>query len=507
MRRLLLTTACVLACAPPAHAATGSVGYDVEPDYVDPALTYTLIGWSVLWRTHIGLLTYDDENRLIPGAAEALPEVSPDGRTYTLRLREGLRYSNGRRVRARDFEHAIKRVITLESGGAPFYYASIRGAQRYLRRGRARGDISGIASDEASRTIRITLVEPDGQFANVLAMPFAGLVPSSTPFEILSRRPPPGVGPLRIVRSTRRGMTLTRTPGFALPGVPQATLDRITMRYGVRRARTTDAYVDPPVRLRSGDGYRERTAMATHYFFLNHRVPPFDNVDVRRAAASALDKYALARRFGMQPACQILPPDMPGHRPRGPCPYQGIDTPPDLEGPRAMVREAGAEGARVAVYGIAEPDSRRQAAAFARTLDAIGMRARTIIIPGDVFFTAIGSQRTRAQAGVSNWFADYPHPWNFLWLFSGNTIQRTNNQNFGNVDDPGLTATIDRVFAQPADVAAEEATAADYRIIDEAHAIPWGHSPHATLFSGRVPPECRFQHPLYGTDLVRLCVR
>jgi ABC-type transport system substrate-binding protein len=303
-------------------------------------------------------------------------------------------------------------------------------------------------------------------------------------------------------------VTLAKVRRFSLPGLPQAGLDRLTVRYGDRRAAATDAYADPPVRRRDRDGgYQERAAMATYYFFLNHRVPPFDNVDVRRAAASALDRYPLARRFGMAPACDILPPGMPGHAPRGPCPFLPEGTPPDLEQPRAAVRAAGAEGMRVRVYGNSERASRRQAQAFAATLRSIGLDARARIVPGDVYFTVIGSQRTRAQAGVTNWFADYPHPHNFLFQFSGDTIQRTNNQNFGNVDDSGLTNTIARVFEQPPEVAAEEATSANYRIIDEAHAIPWGYAPHGARYSARVPPECRVLHPLYGADLARLCVR
>ena len=46
-----------------------------------------------------------------------MPKISADGTTYELTLRKGLKYSDGTPVKASDFEHAIKRVLNLESGG------------------------------------------------------------------------------------------------------------------------------------------------------------------------------------------------------------------------------------------------------------------------------------------------------------------------------------------------------------------------------------------------------
>ncbi|MDQ5807481.1 MAG: ABC transporter substrate-binding protein, partial [Actinomycetota bacterium] len=331
--RTLLAILALLVAAPAASAATGTYGLGSQPDYVDPALAYTLEGWSILRATHTPLLTYehadgDQGMRLIPGVAEAMPEVSPDGLTYTLRVREGLRYSNGREVRARDFEHTIKRVLKLESGGA-FFFFDVRGAERYARRGS--GDIAGIVSDDAARTIRITLARRNGWFPHALAMQFAGLVPSGTRARNLTYRPPPGVGPYRIARSGRRSLRLEKVPDFAVPGVPQAALDAIDVRYRAQHG-TVDVHLDPPPRsMRTGERYLERDTLSTYYFFLNHRLRPFDNPDVRRAVNFALDKPALQRVFGglLTPACTFLPPAIAGHEPRE-CPYGDPNGPPQV---------------------------------------------------------------------------------------------------------------------------------------------------------------------------------
>ena len=136
--------------------------YASFPDYLDPALSYTVAGWQALADTNLPLLTYkrvkgEEGATLIPALAEAMPEVTDDGKTYTLTLRDGLKYSDGSPVKANDFEYTIKRVINLESGGSSFYTGNIVGAEEYEKAGKAKGDISGITADDATRKITIKI--------------------------------------------------------------------------------------------------------------------------------------------------------------------------------------------------------------------------------------------------------------------------------------------------------------------------------------------------------------
>ena len=66
----------------------------------------------------------------------------------------------------------------------------------------------------------------------------------------------------------------------------------------------------------------------------------------------------------------------------------------------------------------------------------MGFDATPKIIDGGVYFQTIGNAKTKAQTGFANWFQDFPHPQNFMFLVDGKSIQPTNNQNYGNVDDP-----------------------------------------------------------------------
>src|SRR5918992_2300956 len=132
-----------------------------QPDFLDPALMYTVNAIEPSWLVYTPLLTYprtgtDKDSSLIPGLAEEMPTISEDGQTYEMTLRKGLEYSDGSPVKASDFEHAIKRVLNLESGGSAFFLG-IEGAQEYVDRGNAEADIRGIEADDRSGDITIRL--------------------------------------------------------------------------------------------------------------------------------------------------------------------------------------------------------------------------------------------------------------------------------------------------------------------------------------------------------------
>jgi peptide/nickel transport system substrate-binding protein len=508
-----------------------------QPDYMDPALTYTVNGIEPLWLVYMPLITYVREegaagSELIPGLAEDLPEVSEDGLTYKLKLRDGINYSDGTPVKAADFEHAIKRVLNLESGGSAFYLG-IEGAQEYVDAGKAEGDISGIETDDQTGDITITLTEPDGSFTHVLGMWFASLVPSDTPFKNMTKDPPPGVGPYMITESVpNRQFVMERSAEYdknPLPGVPSANIDKITtkiIKSAQRQAQDVisgklDYMQDPPpadikpeVKAKYSDRYREQTAASTYYFFMNTRVPPFDDPKVREAVNWGVDKPGLARIFAgeVQPGCSFLPPGLPGFDEAldvDDCPWGNPNEPPDLEKARALIQEAGVDGMDVTVYSNNDDPSDKVGEAYADMLTKMGFNATPKILDGGVYFQTIGNQKTKAQTGFANWFQDFPHPKNFFFLVDGKSIQPTNNQNFGNVDDPEITKGI-ADLNKVADVTEAEEDWKDLntKLVERAWIVPYGHRKLSTFFSERMDFEnCSRFHAVYFNDYSSWCLK
>ena len=122
-----------------------------------------------------------------------------------------------------------------------------------------------------------------------------------------------------------------------------------------------------------------------------------------------------------QPACQILPPPMPGYRPY--CPYTinpgpaGAWTAPNLARAEKLVRASGTHGATVTVLagrfadGAPDPPTGRYAVSVLRQL---GYRASLRVISPDAYYQRAGDSRRRVQAGGFDWFQDFPAQSDFI---------------------------------------------------------------------------------------------
>ena len=502
-----------------------------QPDYLDPAMMYTVNAIEPSWLVYTPLITYprtgetEKDATLIPGLAEEMPTISEDGKTYELTLRKGLKYSDGSPVKASDFEHAIKRVLNLESGGSAFYLV-IDGAQDYIDAGECDGDISGIETDDKTGKITINLSEPDGSFSHVLSMWFAALVPGDTPCKELTKDPPPGVGPYMYTESVpNRQFVMEKNPNFPDlgPDIPPAQIDKITteiIKSAQRQAQDVisgelDYMQDPPpadikpqVKAEYSDRYTEWTTASTYYFFMNTRLPPFDDPKVREAVNWGIDKPALARIFAGEtaPGCSFLPPGLPGYDEAldvEDCPWGNPNEPPDLEKARQLIQEAGVDGMDVTVYGNNDDPTDKVTAAYADMLNKMGFNATPKIIDGGVYFQTIGSAKTKAQTGFLNWFQDFPHPKNFFFLVDGKSIQPTNSQNPGNVDVPKVTKGIAELNLEPeiTDEVADDWGELNKTLVESAAIAPYGHRKLATFFSERMDFEnCSRFHPVYFND-------
>jgi len=502
-----------------------------QPDSLDPALAYTSNSWEPLWLVYTPPLTYRraegaEGAELIPGAATALPNVSADGRTYSFKIRKGLKYSDGSPVAADDFEHAVKRVLNLESGGT-YLFEGIEGATQYIEAGDAEGDIGGITADDRTGEVTIELTAADGGFSNVLATTFAGLVPADTPFENMTKDPPPGVGPYAIVKSVpNREFVMEKVPGFDIPDIPKGNVDTITteiVKSASRQAQDViagdlDYMQDAPpndlaaeIKARHSDRYKEWPTLSVNYFFLNQALPPFDDKQVREAVNVAIDSTAIARILGgrLSGTCSLVPTGIPGHAELDPCPFGDPNGPGDKAKAEQMIKDAGATGEKVTVYANNDPTRPEIGQYYTALLNDIGLDADLKVIDGAVYFSTIGNQKTKAQTGLASWYADFPHPSTFLQQVDGTTIQPTNNGNYGNVDDPQINKEIAALLPEPdLQAVANRWSALDERVVEESYIAPYGSEELTTFLSDRMDFEnCSTVHPLYGNDYSSFCLK
>jgi peptide/nickel transport system substrate-binding protein len=448
----------------------------LEPPSLDPAAASLPTARSLFSVVYDGLVGFRRDGgiagiQLVPDLAVSLPTPTDEGKTYTFRLRPGIRYSNGKLVEPQDFRAALERLFETGTQGGTLYNSGIVGAGR-CRLGGPHCDLSrGIVTNSSARTVTIHLTAPDAELLDKLAMPPASFVPPGTPVHgPVDSRPVPGTGPYMIA-SYRKGhyVRLSRNPYFrewSADAQPNGYPDHILWRFDRRieaetklvQRGTADYTSDLPnlpkpqlelIATRFPSQLHANTAPSTSHFFLNTRVAPFGDVRVRRAVNIAFDRNAFARRLGKvvaAPTCQLLPPASPGFRRF--CPY-AAGSGKRLEVARNLVRSSGTTGTEVAVWVPSAIVA--QGRYMAAVLESLGYHTRVRTVPMTAYFNNVLDSRVRAQVGYYTWAADYPSAATFLReQFTCNAFVAASpglNTNLAEFCDPHVDAAIARATA------------------------------------------------------------
>jgi peptide/nickel transport system substrate-binding protein len=501
------------------------LAYDTGTDYLDPGLSYTVEGWSIMWNVYLPLLGYKHVNgpdgaTIVPYLAEDLPKVSSDGKTYTLTLRKGLKYSDGTAVKASDFPATIERDFKVDSPGVGFF-GNIVGADQF---GKTKsGHISGITADDNTGVITIKLTAPQGDFVNILATEFAALVPADSPAKDSSTKPLPSTGPYMIQSyQPNKQAILVRNPNFdasQLGGnVPTGNPDKMTidvigddtvaLNRVINGQDDYDFHQIPTDRLAAtqqkyGDQIKVYTPANTYYFFMNVREKPFDNLKVRQAVNYAINRDALVRVYGglAQPTENVLPPTYPQYKKLDLYPY-------NLAKAKQLIKDAGATGAEVTVWNHARGVDPKASAYLVDVLNSIGLKAKEKVINAAIYWTTMGNQATKAQIGFADWFQDYPHPldW-FDVLLNGDRITDTHNNNYANFDDPAVNKKIAELKKEPKTTDAVNAQWADVdkMVMEQAPWAPFLNRQFTDFFNTDMDLSCYVNHVLYQFDFATIC--
>ena len=492
-------------------------------DSIDPAVGFRAASWQALSIVYDGLMTFRRvpgplSATVVPDLAASPPTVQAGGKTYVFRLRRGIRYSDGRLVKARDFRYAIERQLRNETGLA-FVGVDVIGADRCSKR---RCDLSrGIVANDEAGTVTFRLTHPDPDFLFKLALPFGAAVPVGSRQPDVGTRPLPATGPYMIERYVRdRTLVLVRNPRFrewSAEAQPAGFPGRLEWRFGVDAGRAAamveqgdaDVMVDPPpeerlleIARRFASQAHPYVRSATFFLFLNTRVPPFDDVRVRQALNLATDRAELVREWGgaelARPTCQLLPPGFPSYRPY--CPHtkgaatSEIWTAPDVARARRLLERANAAAAKVTV-AVNRDDRVKLATAryFVRLLDELGFRATLRLYPDiQAFYEHAGKPASKIHAGIQGWESNLPRPSDFFLNLLTCSAYRPADQ--VNLNAAGFCdRDVDRISDRAHELEASDPAAAgelwqrvERRVIDLAPIVPFVNATGVDLVSARI---------------------
>jgi YVTN family beta-propeller protein len=506
------------------------------PD-LDPVLGYPVDG--ALNTAYDGLTAFRRSGgaaglTLVPDLAIRLPRPADGGTTYTFTLRRGIRYSDGNLVRASDFRRGIQRQLSF--GATPGYYEVIRGGSA-CRQDPRRCDLSaGIITDDAAGTVTFRLVQADPDFLYKLALLLAVPAPPGAPSHIIDRAPfLPGTGPYMFSQlRPHKSFTLVRNPYFrqwsyaAQPaGYPsviryEQVKDQSAQVSTVIAGRGDLADLESPDLRSLPVQYPARVhfglKLGTEFAALNTRLPPFTNLKARQAVNYAIDRARILQFFHYvsgqaTAACQMLPPDFPGHQ--GYCPYttgagDGAWHGPDLEKAQQLVTESGTTNMPVTVWISDDPPTYKAAASYlVGLLNDLGYRARLHAIPWDQYHDAIYNPRLNIQVSIWGWGADFPAPSTFFGpMLSCQSADEPGTQNLARFCHPQVDALASQALAAQATdpAAARRLWAQAGRIVtDQAPYVPVDNKTLAGFVSSRLG---NYQmSPVYGLLVDQMWVR
>ncbi|HXV75271.1 MAG TPA: ABC transporter substrate-binding protein [Candidatus Polarisedimenticolaceae bacterium] len=498
-------------------------------DSLDPALAYTAPAWALLDTTCLRLMSFPDRPapeafRLVPEAAVAPPKVTGRSMTYTFTVRKGLRFSDGKPVRATAFARAINRVLAPRMR-SPWrtQLSDIAGAADVLA-GRA-ATASGVSAHGNTLTLRFT--RPPAAVEVRMAMPYMCAVPPSLPIDPEGRAVIPAAGPFHVVeyRADERivirrnrfygGNRPRHVDGFqvdlraASPREMVLRIDRNEADWGHQVAGSFyDPSIQPPLWWKHGFN-RERLytqpGFTVRLLVLNASRPLFrDNPDLRRAVNLALDRSALSGGPVATRTDQYLPYAMPGFRDDDVYPLLGADL------PRAKALARGnTRSGRAIMYTTDFAPPIQTAMTVRQQLAEIGLDVEVKAIPEHIASAAYAGQLSRPgepwDIALVLWGPPIPDPYAFLnALLETDFIGGTNLGGFS-------SSAIDAGLRQAARLTQSRARQRAYGEIDvrlartEAPFAAIDVLNEVTFVSNRVDPRCVVLRP--ALDLASVCLK
>jgi len=415
----------------------------------DPMIDYTLEGWQLKQATVDGLTNFKRANgtaayTVVPDLATAIPKPTDGGKTWVFHIRKGIKFSNGKTVQPSDFLYTFQRIFKVHGPTASSFYGVLVGADKCLKTAATCTLKGGVSADDAAGTVTFHLARADGEWLQKLAVPLASVVPTGTPNKDQGPKPIPSTGSYYMKSyDPNHLITLVRNPYFkewSKDAQPKGYPDVITERFDLTgEAEVTQVengqgdwigYSIPTDRLNElATKYPNQLHLnqltANWYAPMNTRIPPFNNLDARRAVNYAVDRAAVIRLFGgpnlARPSCQILPKGFPGHVDY--CPYTknpGAQwTAPDMTKALALAKASGTQGQPVAVVAANTAVDKAVGLYLQSLLNKLGWKTTLKVLSPTIQFSYIQNTKNKVQISETQWYQDYPGAADFLNVLFG----------------------------------------------------------------------------------------
>src|SRR5262245_61928582 len=201
-----------------------------DVDFSDPSLAYGTISWQIEYATALKLYNYPDKpkplgGKIQPEGAAGFPVISKDGKTYTIAVKSGYKFSDGSPVTAKNYVFAINRALskTMQSPAAAFIDTTNAAGKQTGGIVGANAVLTGASNAAAGVKVKgnkiiIRLLEPDGGLLAKLGMPFFQALKTNLALDPKGVNAYPSAGPYYIAsRDIGRQITVKRNKYYKGP--------------------------------------------------------------------------------------------------------------------------------------------------------------------------------------------------------------------------------------------------------------------------------------------------
>lgn len=317
------------------HIASGA-----EPQSLDPHLVTGSVEMRILNNLFEGLVAMDPVTlETVPAAAESW-SISEDGKTYTFRLRDNLKWSNGETLTSGDFLYGMKRVLSPRLGNSyiEYFFSSVTNALAYNRGEVADFNAVGFKAPD-DLTFEVDLDQPNPVLLRYMDQPSFFPVHKAT-IESHGAIDERGTGWFRPENIVSNGafslidwkvntvVSLEPNPHYwdrdtvRLTKVHYYPIENTDTQYRafengqVHVALHIPLHIITQMEKTRPPNYRNHLLYAIYFYQFNVTKPPLDDPRVRKALSLAIDRKQIVEKVtqgGQQPAFSYVPPRANGY--------------------------------------------------------------------------------------------------------------------------------------------------------------------------------------------------
>ena len=423
----------------PVSGGTLLVTFKDDLKTLDPAIGYDTDSWSIERAIYNGLLDYKGfTTQLQPDLAADMPKISADGKTYTFKIRSGVKFSNGRAVTADDFKYSWERMLNPNTAGpmtGGSFWGGVHGAQDFYAG--TTTSIPGFKVIDPS-TLEIDLDTPNQSFLNIIAMPFGFVVAKEAVAAAGSdyAHKPVGTGPFTLDKWTPGQLiVLKKNPGYfgTKPYLDEVDAQiGVTQEVGYLRLQNNQVDIVQPdvtipsaqyIQLSANPTWKNRILKTPNvdiwYLAMNATMKPFDNKLVRQAFNYVVNKANQVKILNGRGVVNngIQAPAMPGHVAN----YNPLALDANgqnIQKAKDLLKQAGYDASHAfppqdLVYARANADADRLAASIQQDFQQVGVTLNLKGLAFNAFLDITGKPNTTALS-YNGWFQDFPDPSDFI---------------------------------------------------------------------------------------------